>query len=66
MYSVVWQKSSFSAEASNCVNVASAPTGLVLLRESDDPGTVLAATPTALRGLLGVIKRGSLNGAPQG
>jgi hypothetical protein len=57
---VVWQKSSFSGEASNCVNVASAPTGTVLLRESDAPETVLTTTPAALRALLGAIKRGPL------
>jgi hypothetical protein len=66
MNPVVWQKSSFSGQASNCVNVADTPTGTVLLRESDEPETVLAATPSALRGLLGVIKRGALDGVPQG
>jgi hypothetical protein len=62
MHAVVWQKSSFSAQASSCVNVAAAPTGAVLLRESDEPGTVLTTTPAALRALLGAIKRGPLAG----
>jgi hypothetical protein len=62
MHVVVWQKSSFSAHASNCVNIGAASTGTVLLRESDEPGTVLTTTPAALRALLGAIKRGPLAG----
>lgn len=51
-----WQKSSYSAEGANCVNVAAAPDGLLRLRESTDPGTTLAVRPAALRGLLKAIK----------
>ncbi|MFI9461278.1 hypothetical protein [Streptomyces xiamenensis] len=34
--------------------------GTVRLRESDDPDAILAAQPTALRGLLLAIKAGRL------
>jgi hypothetical protein len=62
MHGVVWQKSSYSNEGVNCVNVAAAPTRTALLRESDAPETVLTTTPAALRALLGAIKRGPLAG----
>ncbi|MFD7707356.1 DUF397 domain-containing protein [Streptomyces sp. NPDC059785] len=50
---IAWQKSSFSGgdDSSNCVEVA-ATRGARLLRESDQPGTVLSATGTALAGLI--------------
>lgn len=51
-----WQKSSYSAEGANCVNIAAAPDGLLRLRESTDPGTTLTVRPAALRGLLRAIK----------
>ncbi|WP_030733693.1 DUF397 domain-containing protein [Streptomyces sp. NRRL F-2890] len=50
------QKSSYSAEGANCVNVAAAPDGLLRLRESTDPGMTLTVRPAALRGLLRAIK----------
>ncbi|MFG3253752.1 DUF397 domain-containing protein [Streptomyces sp. NPDC048172] len=53
-----WQKSSFSGggDGNNCVEVATTPNTL-LLRESDDPSTVLAPSPRALSGLLAHLKR---------
>ncbi|MFF0745212.1 DUF397 domain-containing protein [Streptomyces sp. NPDC004111] len=48
-----WQKSSFSGGAEgNCLNIATAPDGTLRLRESDDPSTVLTATPRQLAALL--------------
>ncbi|GAB2878521.1 DUF397 domain-containing protein [Streptomyces mayteni] len=53
-----WQKSSFSSEGNNCLEVAAAPRGgAVLLRESDEPDTVLRATPARLRALLATVRR---------
>jgi hypothetical protein len=52
----MWQKSSFSAEAANCIYVATAPDGTLRLRESDEPDVMLAAPRTALAGLLASIK----------
>ncbi|MFF2377315.1 DUF397 domain-containing protein [Streptomyces xiamenensis] len=51
-----WQKSSYSAEGANCVNIAAAPDGLLRLRESTDPGMTLTVRPDVLRGLLRAIK----------
>ncbi|MDB1087980.1 DUF397 domain-containing protein [Streptomyces sp. ACA25] len=55
-----WQKSSFSADAANCLNVATTAGGGTLFRESDDPDTVLATTPTRLAALLAGVKSGAI------
>ena len=52
---IPWQKSSFSNEQIECVEVGRSP-GVLLLRESDDPGTVIRTTPTALAALLRAAK----------
>jgi hypothetical protein len=53
MNALDWQKSSFSGGAEgDCVNVAATPDGTLHLRESDDPTTVLSATPGQLAALL--------------
>ncbi|MFJ1804965.1 MULTISPECIES: DUF397 domain-containing protein [unclassified Streptomyces] len=36
-----WQKSTYSQEASACVYLATTPAGTILLRESDEPETVV-------------------------
>ncbi|MFD6435761.1 DUF397 domain-containing protein [Streptomyces venezuelae] len=47
-----WQKSSFSGiDAEDCVEVAQGEERL-LLRESDDPDTVIATTPASLNALV--------------
>lgn len=51
-----WQKSSFSGEAANCLYVATMPDGTVRLRESDDPGRILAVHREGLSALLAAIK----------
>ncbi|WP_079110498.1 DUF397 domain-containing protein [Streptomyces roseifaciens] len=60
MSTLIWQKSSYSQEASSCVYLAAAPSGQVLLRESDTPGAVLSAPRTRLRPLISHIKAGTL------
>ncbi len=47
-----WQKSTYSEEASSCVYVASAPTGTILLRESDDLAETILTTGTHQLGAL--------------
>ncbi|MEU0642960.1 DUF397 domain-containing protein [Streptomyces umbrinus] len=51
--STVWQKSSFSGggDSSDCVEVA-ATQGVLRLRESDEPDTVIAATGAGLAALI--------------
>jgi hypothetical protein len=52
---LIWQKSTYSQDQGECVELA-ADRGAVLLRESDDPLVVLCTTPTALARFLQVIK----------
>ncbi|MEU9283376.1 DUF397 domain-containing protein [Streptomyces sp. NPDC048275] len=51
-----WQKSTYSQEASACVYVATTPTGTILLRESDEPETILTTGPRQLRTLITTLK----------
>ncbi|GAB3119385.1 hypothetical protein GCM10027160_33310 [Streptomyces calidiresistens] len=50
-----WQKSSFSTNGVECVEVARTPEA-VLIRESEAPGRVLTTTPARLRGLVTALK----------
>ncbi|MCM3809209.1 DUF397 domain-containing protein [Streptomyces sp. DR7-3] len=53
-----WRKSSYSGDAANnCVELARIPDA-ILLRESDEPGTVIAITPAALRALTRAARAG--------
>ncbi|TDC27601.1 DUF397 domain-containing protein [Streptomyces sp. 8K308] len=51
-----WQKSSFSNEEGNCVELARATAERLLIRESDAPDTVLATNPARLKALLQRLK----------
>jgi hypothetical protein len=56
----VWQKSSFSGDdaSTDCVEVATVPgREALLLRESDEPDTVLHTTHASLRAMLAVFRR---------
>jgi hypothetical protein len=53
--SIAWQKSSFSPDGNNCLEVATTP-GAVHIRESDDPAVVLNATPARLAALLALAR----------
>lgn len=56
-----WRKSSFSSgnPSSDCLEIARSSDGLLYLRESDEPGTVLVTTSSRLAGLLRHFHRGS-------
>ncbi|WP_413799208.1 DUF397 domain-containing protein [Streptomyces iranensis] len=60
MSHIQWRKSSYSADAPDnaCVELAHAPDAAILLRESDEPGTVITTTPTALRALTRAVRAG--------
>ncbi|AEM87133.1 DUF397 domain-containing protein [Streptomyces violaceusniger] len=60
MSHIQWRKSSYSADAPDnaCVELAHAPDAAILLRESDEPRTVIATTPAALRALTRAVKAG--------
>ncbi|MGW0819846.1 DUF397 domain-containing protein [Streptomyces sp. NPDC002845] len=53
-----WQKSSFSSEASNCLELATALDRAIHLRESDEPGITLPLPTPAVDSLLVAIRRG--------
>ncbi len=50
-----WQKSSFSEDQANCVELASSPTG-IHIRESDAPHTVITTDRTRLAAVLRALK----------
>lgn len=56
---LIWQKSTFSQEQGDCVELAVATGGAVLIRESDDPAVILSTTPSALARFLQAIKHGA-------
>ncbi|MEC4020537.1 DUF397 domain-containing protein [Streptomyces sp. H27-D2] len=58
MSPLYWQKSSYSSEASNCVELATAPDGSIWLRESDDPDGVLTVGRPGLSAFLLAVKAG--------
>ncbi|MGW5866078.1 DUF397 domain-containing protein [Streptomyces sp. NPDC055239] len=60
MATLNWQKSSYSSEGNNCVELATAPDDSTRLRESDEPVINLALRPTSLISLLGAIRQGAL------
>lgn len=61
MTTLHWQKSSYSSEGNNCVELATAPEGtLVRLRESDAPAINLTLRTASLTSLLGAIRQGTL------
>ncbi|MFD7133331.1 DUF397 domain-containing protein [Streptomyces sp. NPDC059894] len=51
-----WQKSSYSGDSSNCIQVAATATGTTHLRESDDPNVALTTTASRLRALIHSVK----------
>ncbi|MFE6159172.1 DUF397 domain-containing protein [Streptomyces sp. NPDC056486] len=60
MTALHWQKSSYSSEGNNCLELATAPDSTLHLRESDDPAVIVTLRATALGSLLGEIRRGNL------
>lgn len=52
MPTLPWQKSTYSGDSSNCLEVVVAETGGVKLRESDDPAVILTATTQSVRRLV--------------
>jgi hypothetical protein len=57
---VAWQKSSYSQEGGDCVEVAATGSALKL-REGDEPHAVLTTSRTRLSSLLIHIKEGRLD-----
>ncbi|MGW1668811.1 DUF397 domain-containing protein [Streptomyces sp. NPDC002324] len=52
-----WQKSSYSSEGNNCLELAATDDGTIHLRESDDPTVTLTAVPAlTLASLLTAVR----------
>ncbi|MGW1326858.1 DUF397 domain-containing protein [Streptomyces antibioticus] len=56
MPELTWRKSTYSADAANCVTSATAPTGTLHLRKSDEPDVVLTTTPAPFGALMRGLK----------
>ncbi|MFF4837156.1 DUF397 domain-containing protein [Streptomyces sp. NPDC001315] len=56
MTELIWQKSTYSEEASSCVYLATTPTGTILLRESDELDTILTTGPRQLSALISALR----------
>ncbi|MBW8092591.1 DUF397 domain-containing protein [Streptomyces hygroscopicus] len=62
MSDIQWRKASYSDQnESNCVELAQRDATAILLRESDEPQTVIATTPAALRALVRAVRAGRLD-----
>jgi hypothetical protein len=62
MTQLVWQKSSFSGGGNgDCVEVATAPDGLVHLRESDRPDEIVTTTRVKLDAFVKGVKAGEFD-----
>ncbi|MFI9323326.1 DUF397 domain-containing protein [Kitasatospora aureofaciens] len=60
MHQLNWQKSGFSGDQANCVEIASAGE-LVHIRESDDPTTVVTTTRAKLHAWINGAKAGEFD-----
>lgn len=60
MSDIQWQKSSFSTDSTDCIELAPAD-GSVLLRESDAPHVIVAVGREKLRALVHGVKGGALD-----
>ncbi|GAA1102043.1 DUF397 domain-containing protein [Streptomyces javensis] len=59
MSEIQWRKASYSDQnESNCVELAQRDATAILLRESDEPQTVITTTPAALRALTRAVRAG--------
>ncbi|WP_206506538.1 DUF397 domain-containing protein [Streptomyces chrestomyceticus] len=57
-----WQKSSYCADSSNCLNVALFPDAAIRIRESETPNSVVTTDRPQFGLLVDAIKSGSLSG----
>lgn len=55
-----WQKSTFSGNAADCVEIAISD-GVIHIRESDQPDEVVTTTPAKLRAFLQGVKAGEFD-----
>ncbi|MEU1421423.1 DUF397 domain-containing protein [Kitasatospora sp. NPDC005751] len=56
-----WQKSSASGNSNQCVEVRVTGNGLIEIRESDDPDSIVVTTPRKFALWLEGVKRGEFD-----
>ncbi|UGY92799.1 DUF397 domain-containing protein [Streptomyces gobiensis] len=56
MSKIWWQKSSYSASATDCLEIATGAEGSALVRESDDPDVIVNASHKNLQSLILGVK----------
>ncbi|MFD8864989.1 DUF397 domain-containing protein [Streptomyces sp. NPDC059590] len=61
MSSHIWQKSSYSGNAANCVNIATDGEGRVRIRESDAPDLILTTRPADFGVFIRAVKAGAFD-----
>ncbi|WP_328953027.1 DUF397 domain-containing protein [Kitasatospora purpeofusca] len=61
MAAPIWQKSSFSGDAANCIYLAATADGGIRIRESDEPEIVITTTAERLRTFIRGVKEGDLD-----
>jgi hypothetical protein len=57
---IIWQKSSFSQGTGECVELAAIADG-ILMRESDDPDTIVTTSRDKLRAFVLGVKAGEFD-----
>ncbi|MFJ8644740.1 DUF397 domain-containing protein [Streptomyces sp. NPDC093546] len=62
MHAYQWRKSSYSGDGTNCVCLATAPDGTVLLRDSKAPARLVAASAEAVSRFVGAVAAGWFDG----
>jgi hypothetical protein len=61
MNELAWQKSSYSASGSECVEVAAGEGGVIHLRESDRPDQIITTTSAKLAAFIKGVKAGEFD-----
>ncbi|KJY29286.1 DUF397 domain-containing protein [Streptomyces sp. NRRL S-495] len=61
MAAPIWQKSSFSGDAANCIYLAATVDGRIRIRESDEPDVVVTTTAERLRAFICGVKAGEFD-----
>ncbi|EST30513.1 hypothetical protein N566_21150 [Streptomycetaceae bacterium MP113-05] len=62
MATEAWQKSSYCAEASNCLEVRLDAEGMAHIRESTSPGEMVTLPAAGLGAMLRAVRTGQVHG----
>ncbi|MFD7416811.1 DUF397 domain-containing protein [Kitasatospora purpeofusca] len=65
MAAPIWQKSSFSGDAANCIYLVATGDGGIRIRESDEPDVVVTTTAERFRAFIRGVKTGEFDDLAQ-